>query len=737
MKAFLGDRYAFWLYLKSLYHSFPLPMVVKRLLLRQTVRFRRSFLFAGLMAFPEPLAESADLLQAIQTLSIQSSDRPVVSIIIPCYDQLRYTVQCLLSIQRIRPHVDLEVIVVDDASPSDDYSAFVSVPGVRVLANSTNMGFIGSCNAGASIARGQYLYFLNNDTCLLAGAIDELLTTLRLFPQCGIAGSQLLYPNGKLQEAGAELSPDGTAVNIGRFDDPHHSRYQYLRVVDYCSGASVMVRRDQFLGLGGFDPYFSPAYYEDADLSMRYRERGLFTLYQPLSRVVHYEGISNGRDESHGIKAHQIANQSRFSSRWHDVLSTLVPLNEDLGFSLPRNTVGRVLVITNQIPCPDIDAGSICELNLMLLLRAAGWHPVLFVEHGASRESGYAQQLCQGLGIELVTPTAVSGLRSWLRQRGDGFDLAVLFRPETCHERLQIVRRYCAKAKILYYPHDLHYLRFEREAYVLSSLDCLKRAGQYRAIEHENSRLSDLTVLLSEDERTILASDLPGVCVATLPLVLSDAPTGLLRVESDCARNIVFVGNFSHSPNRDAVRFFLADVFPFIVAGRPDAVFHVVGSSPPPDIVSMNGPSVRIHGFVEDLDLYLSGMDVSVLPLRYGAGVKGKLGVSLRAGVPVVSTHLGVEGVPLKAGKHALLADRPDTFAEAVLALLDDPALRSSLRTAGQSLFAEHWGSRRAYRQLLDLLSALGLSGHSEPNQDPIPLLPFPRSHWPGSHAHR
>lgn len=707
---------------------------MKRLLLRQTGKVRGLLVPLATTQFPESLADSADLNEIIQSLDLHTSPDPAVSIIIPCYGQLRYTIQCLLSIQQFAPSTEIEIIIVDDSSPDQEYSTLSSVAGLQILRNDSNLGFIGSCNAGARIAKGEYLYFLNNDACLVRGSVDELVCTLRLFPQCGIAGSQLLYPNGKLQEAGAALLSDGSAMNIGRFDDPNRSEYGYLRVADYCSGASIMVRREQFLALNGFDTYFSPAYYEDADLSLRYKQQGLLTLYQPLSRVIHYEGISNGRSEASGIKAHQVVNRRRFHDRWCDVLKSHASSNPLREASFPRDACGRVLLITNQIPHPDSEAGAICELNLMLLLRAAGWQPTLLPEQSAGYEAGYSE-LSQGLGIEIVYPSAFASLRSWLRRRGASFSLVILFRPETCHERLPLIRRYCPTAKIVYYPHDLHYLRFQREAEVLQRPDYLRRATTYRDIEYTNSQRADLTVLLSEAEQRILGADLPGASIATLPLFLAESAQPRSYSRSDRAQHLVFVGNFHHSPNQDAVLFFLNEVFPRILLAWPDAVFHVVGPAPPPNILALSSSQIQIHGFVEDLDRFLSKMHVSVLPLRFGAGVKGKLGVSLRAGLPVVSTPLGVEGVPIVAGTHALLADHPVAFADAVLSLLADSELRHSVAMAGLQLFQEQWGSRQAYGQLLEILSKLGLPAYPQPAQDPIPLYPLRRSTWPGFHC--
>ncbi|WP_425480641.1 glycosyltransferase family 2 protein [Arenimonas daejeonensis] len=158
------------------------------------------------------------------------------------------------------------------------------------------------------------LVFLNNDTTVQPGWLDALLATFETHPDTGLAGSKLVYPDGRLQEAGGIVFTDGTCWNYGRFEDPDHPRYNFVREVDYCSGAAIALRRDLFLRLGGFDSHYAPAYYEDTDLAMRIREQGLKVRYQPASVVIHHEGISSGTDVRGGVKSHQLSNQKRLWS---------------------------------------------------------------------------------------------------------------------------------------------------------------------------------------------------------------------------------------------------------------------------------------------------------------------------------------------------------------------------------------------------------------------------------------
>jgi GT2 family glycosyltransferase len=251
---------------------------------------------------------------------------PSVSIIIPVHDALDHTRTCLAALAETIPsEYDVEVLVVDDASKAEtqDFLAAWSRrrSDHRVLHNLENLGFVASCNCGGQAARGDYLVFLNNDTIPLRGWLEALVRTLRDRPDAGAVGGMLLYPDGRLQEAGGVIFSDGSGANFGR-GDPRvdHPLYNYLRPVDYCSGALLATPRSLFLDTGGFDECYRPAYYEDTDYCFRVRELGRQVYYQPRSVVVHVEGGTAGTDPQSGIKKHQRINHDAFVRKWDTAL---------------------------------------------------------------------------------------------------------------------------------------------------------------------------------------------------------------------------------------------------------------------------------------------------------------------------------------------------------------------------------------------------------------------------------
>ena len=657
------------------------------------------------VSVPAVLPETTPRTSVVVPAAIQPSAHPLVSVVIPIYGKIDYTLRCLASIAAHPPAAAFEVIVVDDCSPDDSVAVLNGVPGIRLVRNEVNQGFIRSCNHGARLALGEYVYFLNNDTEVLAGWMDELLRTFATFPGTGLAGSKLLYPDGRLQEAGGIIWQDASAWNFGRFQDPALPVYNYAREVDYISGASIMLTKALFDDLGGFDELYLPAYCEDADLALKVRARGYRVIYQPLSAVIHHEGISSGTDTSQGVKAYQIENFKKLYQRWHTQLDEHMPNGINVDAEKDRGATRRALVLDHCTPTPNQDAGSVIAYNIMLLLRDMGFQVTFIAEDNFLYMPEYTAAL-QRAGIEVLYAPYVISVEQHLVAHGARYDLVSLFRPGVVDRHLAAVRRYCPKAKALFHTVDLHFLRMSREAALQADAVKQRAADAMKQRELAAICLCDGAILHSTVELEMVRRDLPTANLHVFPLVMDIPGT---RVAFAQREDIVFVGGYQHTPNVDAVQYFVAEVMPLLRQRLPGVRFYVVGSQPPPAILALAADDIVIKGFVDDLAPLLDTMRVSVAPLRYGAGIKGKIGSAMAQGLPVVATPLAAEGMSLTDGLNILIADGAAALADTIVRLYRDEALWNHISAEGVAFADAAWGAEAAWQSLAAITTNLGM----------------------------
>ena len=621
-----------------------------------------------------------------------TSAPPRASIVIPVFNHFAHTLDCLRAIAAHPPLADCEILVVDDGSSDATADALVQVDGLRYHRRSDNGGFIAACNDGAALARGEVLVFLNNDTVPQPGWLDALLGTFDSQADAGLVGAQLLYPDGRLQEAGGVVFNDGSAWNYGRFAAADDPRFSYLREVDYASGAAIAIPRALFLRLGGFDTRYAPAYYEDTDLAFAVRDAGLRVLYQPAARVVHDEGTSAGTDTASGTKAYQLRNRERFASHRQAALAAHAAPGTLPTPAVLHRRQRQVLVIDALTPQPDRDSGSLRLVNLMRMLRDDGAH-VVFLPSNRMHDGSYTQAL-QRDGIEAWYAPYAQRAPAWLREHGRRFDRVLVCRHYVAREFLPLLRRHAPQAHILFDTIDLHYLRERRAAELAGDPALLRAALRTRRQELALIGHSDVTLVVSEAERALLAVDAPQARVEVLSNLHEVAGPGL---PFDERHDLVFAGGFRHPPNVDAVRWFIDEVFPRVRESLPGVRFHCIGGDVPADIrLRGNRDGVVIHGHVADIAPYMRGCRISVAPLRFGAGVKGKVNLAMAHGQPVVATTCAIEGMHLVDGRDVLVADDAAGFAANIVRLYRDKALWEQLAQAGLENVQAHFSIEAA-----------------------------------------
>ena len=628
-----------------------------------------------------------DIYREHGKLRFPAVEKPVVSIIIPVYNQIHYTYACLVSILEHTQDVSYEVLIADDVSTDATAQLDQFTEGLRICRNSMNQGFLRNCNNAARYAKGKYIMFLNNDTQVTEGWLSSLVNLIEADSTIGMVGSKLVYPDGRLQEAGGIIWSDGSGWNYGRLDDPDKPEYNYVKDVDYISGAAILLSNQLWKQIGGFDTRFAPAYCEDSDLAFEVRKAGYRVVYQPLSKVIHFEGISNGTDtQGSGLKRYQIANSEKLKEKWSEEFAKQCVNNGNPDpFRARERSMGKpmILVVDHYVPTFDKDAGSKTTFQYLKMFLKKGY-VVKFLGDNFLHEEPYSTIL-QQMGIEILYGAEFQvKIWDWLKDHGDDIGTAYLNRPHIAAKYVDYILDN-TNMKVIYYGHDLHFLREGREYELTGDLEKKKASDYWKSVEFSLMQKAAVSYYPSYIERDAIKAVNPEINVKDITAYVYEEFKEHLEEDFSRREGILFVGGFAHPPNADAVLWFAKEVFPLIRAKIP-VNWYVAGSKVTDEIKALEEPGngIVIKGFVseEELDELYASCKLVVVPLRYGAGVKGKVVEAIYNGAPIVTTSIGAEGIP-DVEDVLIVRDEPESFADAVTELYqnDEECLKLCKKT--------------------------------------------------------
>jgi glycosyltransferase involved in cell wall biosynthesis len=361
-----------------------------------------------------------------------------------------------------------------------------------------------------------------------------------------------------------------------------------------------------------------------------------------------------------------------------------------------------VLLVDVAVPDPDQDSGSLRLSNLMRVLRSAGYRLVFIPDDFRGR--GPAADALRAMGVAVPVLSGARDAAAWVRRRRSGLAAAILCRHHTAGHWLPLLRAVAPGTRIVFDTVDLHHLREQREAEHAGSRLMRRVADSTRRRELDLVRRADTTWVVSPVERELLSGACPGADVRVLSNIIDEDTAG---ADYATRRDLLFVGGLRHPPNRDAVEWLASEIFPRIREQLPQVELHLVGSPGPEPLAALApGSGIHAHGHVADLGPYLDRCRIALAPLRFGAGVKGKINLSMAHGQPVVATGCAIEGMHLRHGHDVLAADDAAGFADAVVRLYRDGTLWQDLAARGRANVRTHFSPRAALAVASETLGA-------------------------------
>ena len=650
------------------------------------------------------------IISNYRQLTFHLSVKPKISIIIPVYGAYDLLNQALMALHRAMKgrELEYEMICVDDCSPGYSEKHYELYEGIVAIKTPQNLGFSGACNFAAEVAKGEYILLLNSDTIVCENAIPAALAMFTRDEKTAVVGSRLLNLEGSLQEAGGIVWANGDPANFGWRAPPRLPEYEFVRQVDYVSGAALFVKKAVWDELGGFDMRFSPAYYEDTDFCITVKSLGYQVMYCPLSNVIHAEGGTNGTDLESGVKSYQIINQKKFLDKWKGWLSDNQPEYHDFPAHL---AAGRKIIIfvDHYIPKHDRDAGSKAAYDFIEFLVEKNYF-VIFWPDNLYPDPDYYESLSD-LGVMVISGAQYRNqFMQFLGPYTSSIERIFISRPHIAHQFLAVLDE-DLKEKTMYIGHDIHYERMRREYekdlitegrewLIYSDTDSI---AQFRTQEVLLWKGCKESLYFTQRECDIVEK-VTEKKAGLIPLYSHKRVERLMEkggpIPFDNRNLILYVGGFAHSPNLDAMNWLLQDV------KKGDSwlkSFLVVGSKIPELLkekfidLGINYQSDISNEELEELHLQSK---LVLAPLRFGSGLKGKVIEAIASCVPVISTSIGMEGLT-DFGK-AQVFDEVESFVKAIETYSIDQSAWQDLQKSQLTLLEQYLKSAR-YENALEL----------------------------------
>jgi len=524
---------------------------------------------------------------------------------------------------------------------------------------------------GKSQEQAQYLWCCELDALPLPDIVERAMEIFVANPKAGLVVPMEKYSNGTIRAGYASLERD-TGLAGAPAD---HPAYGYRRTVEATSSQLVIIKMIALsqLDISEMSAYHTPQY-QLTELIWQLKDQQYEAIYDA---AVCYE-----HDQAYPDLTALALDSCYFYKRWHP---TFAPVQQP-----------TVLVIDATLPMYDEDSGSLRIYTLLKVWVSLGYR-ITFFPDNLDGQFKYRHAL-EALGIEVFH--GKYSLADAMAQRQ--FDFAFICRVDIGHRYIPFVRFLSPQTVIFYDTVDIHYIREQRQAEIENNPKLAASAQATKRKELSNCLLADRVITVTADDAHHLQEELPHLDYSVIPNIHQQHP--LPETGFEQRDGLVFIGNYNHHPNDDAVYYFVEKVLPKVHARLPDVCLYLIGSYMKDKMKALASDTIKVVGWVDEVEPEFAKRRVFVSYLRYGAGMKGKLGQALSLGLPVVSSSIGAEGMGLVGEEMALIADNPDDFADAVCRLYSDSVLWEKLSRQGREYIEQHFGETAVREKLRALL---------------------------------
>lgn len=593
-------------------------------------------------------------------------EKPVVSIIIPYYNQQNYTWGCLNSISENLPEISFEIILVNDNS--NEIFDFAFIENIKIINNVENIGFLKSVNEAITIANGEYIYLLNNDTIVSKGFLDELYYVFKNYDNVGAVGSKLLNADGSLQEAGCVFMKDCMISQIVK-KEHYYPHVNYIYKVDYCSGASLLFKKHQDNNeLNLFDEQFAPAYFEETDLCFKLKyQQGKNIYYTPFSQIVHFNGITYNKKEHNLTKKQELFNKNikLFKEKWTNEISGIrSKTTEHRLIELCENK--SIIFFYNKLPAYNNNSGDLRLTEIIKVYKKLNYHVTLIA--AKNRFNNVYLDYFQRLGVcTYFEHLPNNDFKKFVKTFSGLQTICWFYTADVFNKYYRQIIKILKNQLLIYDMVDINHLRLHRALLKEQDNYSLKKAYKL-ALKSETiaSKMADIVIPISKEEGKYMEK----FCSKEKMIIISNIHYPKVSINEtpnfEHRSGLLFIGSLHH-PNIDAVQFMVDEIMPLVWQKHPEILLNIVG-----DVnlkINKFHPKIIFHGHVQDITEQFLNNKIMIAPLRYGAGVKGKIGQAFEYYLPVVTSKIGAEGMDLIDNKNVLLAEDANEFSQKIIQL--------------------------------------------------------------------